>query len=327
MKSKVVIRADGNRQIGMGHFIRCIGIAEILMDDFECVFATTNPTEYQKKEIEKYCSALISLSGNENHWTEFIQYLKGDEIVLLDNYFFTSEYQLQIRSKGCKIVYIDDFNDKYYVCDVLINNIPGFAEDSFKKAPYTKLYLGSDYALLRKAFLNPHWRQVSKIKGTIFMSFGGSDINNLSQKFTEFIKTINPDFIVNLLVGDAFDGDIIFSKFSGVNLYKNIPADKVAELMATAEVCIVPASSLLNEAACIGCNILLGYFTGNQIQPYNHFVESKLAIGSGDYRITDLQLFHLKLKETMSANFLIENQKKVYRYQQTNNLKNIFLNV
>lgn len=324
MRSKVVIRADGNREIGMGHFMRCIGIAEILKENFECNFFTTTPTEYQKVEVEKHCVKLVELPNDEKSQSSFVEYLKGDEIVLMDNYSFTSEFLLQVRNKGCKVVYIDDFNDKFYTCDVLINNIPGFARESFNTAPYTRLCLGTDYALLRKEFLNPHWRQATKIKDTVFMSFGGSDINNLSRKFTQFIKTALPSFTVDLLVGDVYSEDQIFSLFDHVNVYKNIPAEKVAELMASAQVCIVPASSLLNEAACIGSNILLGYFTENQRQPYNYFVANKLAVGLGDYRLADIELFKLKIQETIDADFLIGNQKKIYRGQQIENLKNIF---
>lgn len=327
LKSKVLIRADASPQIGMGHFIRSLGLAEILKEDFSCTFATIQPTDYQKEEILKYCTDLIELPSDEGHFNKFLQYLSGDEIVLMDNYYFTSEYQAEIRRKGCKVVYIDDFNDRHYACDVLINNIPGFEENAFKRESYTRLYLGSDYALLRKEFLKTKWRTIPKKENNIFVSFGGSDQNNLSLKIIEYIKRINLDIDINLLIGDAFRYTTTLANFSGVNVYKNIPASHVAKLMAEAEVCIVPASSLLNEVSSIGSKALIGYFTGNQIQPHNYFAEKQLAVGVGNFLKLEFESFKEKFELTRKSDDIIGNQYKIYQLQQSENLKNIFLSL
>lgn len=97
-------------------------------------------------------SGVYSLPTTGDHFREFLTYLKPTDIVVLDNYYFSSAYQLKIKEIGCKVIFIDDHNDKNYVCDALINNIPGFSPESFAKRDYTKLYLGTDYALLRQEF-------------------------------------------------------------------------------------------------------------------------------------------------------------------------------
>jgi UDP-2,4-diacetamido-2,4,6-trideoxy-beta-L-altropyranose hydrolase len=324
MKRKVVFRADGNFDIGYGHFIRTLGIAGLINKEFECIYATQIPTDYQLKEINKVCGKVIELSKSDSHFTEFIDHLEHGDIVVLDNYFFSSEYQSEIRNRGCKVIYIDDYNDKYYVCDALINNIPGFNPDSFVTSDYTKLYLGTDYALLRKEFFNPELRKIRKEKNTIFVSFGGGDVFNISEKILDFLMKINPAFKINLLIGDAYKFHDNLKRFKSLTTYKNISAGEVALLIAAADICIVPASSLLNEAASIGSKILLGYFTDNQIQPYEYFVSNDLALGVGDYRMVDLELFENKINQLGHADFLIDNQKKIYHYQQADNLKKIF---
>jgi len=162
MKKRVVFRADGDAEIGYGHFIRTLGIAGLINEDFDCIYATQAPTEYQLNEIHKVCNGVIELSKDEKHFDEFLTHLKKEDIVVLDNYFFDFDYQLLIKAKGCKVVYIDDYNDRNYICDALINNIPGFPAESFTRKEYTKLYLGTDYALLRKEFFNPELRQIKE---------------------------------------------------------------------------------------------------------------------------------------------------------------------
>jgi UDP-2,4-diacetamido-2,4,6-trideoxy-beta-L-altropyranose hydrolase len=324
MKKRVVFRADGNLKIGYGHFIRSLGIAGIIKDEFECIFATKKPTTYQITEIKKNCSGFISLVDMDNNKDEFLTYLKQDDIVVLDDYHFTTDYQLQIKQLGCKVVFIDDHNDKNYVCDALINNIPGFLPESFKKKEYTKLYLGTDYALLRKEFLNAKWRKMEKNSNGIFISFGGADTYNISEKIIKYLNAIDSTFEINLLIGDAYNYLEELKGYKNLIIHKNLSAAAVAMIMAKSYICIVPASSLLNEAASVGSKILVGYFADNQIQPYNFFVNNDLAIGLEDYRTLDFELFKIKWDEVVSSDFLIENQYKIYNFQQGNNLKKIF---
>ena len=51
MKKRILFRADANVQIGYGHFVRTLALADMLKDDFECVFYTQEPTEYQRQAV------------------------------------------------------------------------------------------------------------------------------------------------------------------------------------------------------------------------------------------------------------------------------------
>ena len=152
MKPKIIFRADGGPTIGMGHFIRTLALAEMLKDDFYCIYATQSPTYYQINEIEGVCHERIDLPADETHFNVFIDLLKGDEIVVLDNYYFSTEYQRAIKAKGCKLVCIDDMHDKHFVADVIVNHAP-ISSSNYSATAYTKLLLGFNYALLRQDFL------------------------------------------------------------------------------------------------------------------------------------------------------------------------------
>lgn len=120
-KRKIFFRADAGAQIGYGHFIRTLALADMLRDDFDCTFYTQSPSTYQQREADKVCP-LVSLPSDDSKFERFLEYLIGDEIVVLDNYFYTSDYQKQIKDKGCKLVHIDDIHDRHFYADLIINH-------------------------------------------------------------------------------------------------------------------------------------------------------------------------------------------------------------
>ena len=59
MSKKILFRADGNNEIGLGHVYRCLAIAERLNGKFECYFAIRQPSIELKNAIESYATLII----------------------------------------------------------------------------------------------------------------------------------------------------------------------------------------------------------------------------------------------------------------------------
>ena len=187
-KRKICFRADASAEIGYGHFIRTLALADMLKDDFECVFYTQSPTEYQRKEAEKVCE-LVALPADHSRFQLFLDCLKGDEIVVLDNYFYTTDYQMAIKAKGCKLVCIDDMHDKHYVADAVVNH--GFVKEAdFSKDGNTQLYIGPSYALLRSPFLKAD-NTIKRNDNRWVVCFGGSDQNDYTGKAVRQLNKSN----------------------------------------------------------------------------------------------------------------------------------------
>ena len=260
MKKKVYFRADAGQSIGYGHFIRSLALADMLKDDFDCTFFTQTPTEYQKQEAEKVCP-LVALPADDSKFSLFLEQLKGDEIVVLDNYFFTSEYQLRIKQKGCKLVCIDDMHDKHYYADAVINH--GLTDsDLFDVEPYTKLALGLDYALLRKPFLIQ--TNINKKEGHWFVSFGGTDYDNMTAKYVGYLDADSSVKSIAVVIGDAFNYTESLKAFRKIEIKKNLTASQMQQEMARAEYAVLPSSSVCIEAISCHCKIASGYFVDNQ---------------------------------------------------------------
>jgi UDP-2,4-diacetamido-2,4,6-trideoxy-beta-L-altropyranose hydrolase len=263
LKQQIFFRADASAQIGYGHFFRTLALADMLKEDFDCVFYTVDPTPYQIKELQKVCP-YVSLSDTTK-FEDFLSRLSGAETVVLDNYFYTSEYQKQIKDKGCKLVCIDDMHDKHYYADIVINHALGSHIEDYSVEPYTQLSLGLSYSLLRKPFLESNY---NKNRKNILICFGGADIYNLTCRILQILKEELQTYTVDVVVGDSFKSgeelDEIRKNENNVIVHKSISASEMSSLMQNAQIAFLPASSVLWEAIFSGCKVIYGYYVDNQ---------------------------------------------------------------
>lgn len=266
---KIYFRADAGGSIGYGHFIRTLALADMLKDDFECVFYTQTPTDYQQKEVEKVCS-LVALPDDDTKFQMFLDLLKGDEIVVIDNYFYTTDYQRAIKNKGCKLVCIDDPHDIHYVCDVLLSHGNGIPSD-FDIEPYTRLCLGADWAMLRKPFRRPvEWNRLRN--NDIVVNFGGADPFHITEQIVRLLLQLKLSYNIKVILGDkVFLSDDCKAK---VCIMKNLSAEQMAQLFDESAFGIFAASTVCLEGQSRGLPMIVGYYVDNQEKYYNRIKES-----------------------------------------------------
>lgn len=283
-KEKIIFRADGSPSIGMGHFTRTLALAEMLKDDFYLTYATRQPTPHQVSEINRICHKVFPLPEDDSHFDIFLSELKGDEIVVLDNYYFDTAYQRKIKEKGCKLVCIDDMHDKHYVADVVINHAEGIDDSMFSKEDYTQLLTGFRYALLRGPFFQTHNSSEEK-KIDLLIGIGGADPKDITAKIVNEILKLKVDLKIAVLVGNAYQGKINQNEYPNVEVYNNLDATEVANLMGASSLGLFPASSIAIEAIAMRLPFLVGYFVENQKDLYEGILSKKLAIGIGHFNL------------------------------------------
>lgn len=316
---KIYFRADAGPNIGYGHFIRSLALADMLKDDFECIFFTQAPTEYQKQEAAKVCK-LVELPAGDSKFEKFLEYLTGDEIVVLDNYFYDTDYQKNIRTKGSKLICIDDMHHQHYVADAVVNHCID-DPNVFSVEEYTKLCLGLDYALLRKPFLSP-FENIRREKGHWLVSFGGSDINNLTSKFLNELTSVPGVNKITIIIGDGFAYQETLTNSSGIEIVKNLSASEMRELMLKAEYAIVPSSSICIEAISSGCKVLSGYYVDNQYEFYQSLKERRLI-----YPLDNLLDNRTHLPKNADNVDFRDTSNIISGYQIRQNFKNLFSNI
>lgn len=277
-KRLIVFRADAGEQIGYGHFVRTLALADILKEEFECVFVTQTPTDYQKKEVERICP-LIELPSNNSKFSIFREMLSGKELVVLDNYFYSTEYQRKIKNKGCRLVCVDDMHDKHYVADAVINY--GLDERQMLDVePYTKLFVGLDWALIREPFRSSRFMQ-KREKGHIVISFGGVDRSNFTTKISKIIASSSRVRRITAIVGDAFLFEEELGAVDKIKIERNLTAFQLADLFCRVEFAILSSSTICIEALACKCVVFAGWYTENQKGVYQYLLKERRIIGIG----------------------------------------------
>ena len=269
MTRKVILRADGNAQIGLGHFTRTLALAEMLKEKFDCIFYTQNPSEHQIKEMERVCEFWFPLPKDDSHFTIFLEVLKGNEIVVLDNYFFDSSYQQSIKDIGCKLVCVDDIHDKTFFADVVINHAP-INSKLYRTQLYTKLLVGINYSLLRGEFSRSNKRIVKKQFSSVMVCFGGADFYNMTVKTIKSMLNISLIDNINIIIGEKYlhiqELDKLIENKAQISLYQNIDAGEMVSLMQKSDFAIIPGSTVLLEALSQNLPAITGYYAQNQIE-------------------------------------------------------------
>lgn len=306
---KLILRADSSPEIGLGHLYRIISLAHILSDHFECAIATNDISKIPEDDIKKLDLSVMEIytggyslpdkrANNEETPFDMEKMLSGNEIVIIDGYWFGSEYQKKIKKRGCILVCIDDVCDKEYFADLILNHAPGLSNGLYHAQPYTKFALGPDYAILRPAFLKQAQTiRTIKHRESIFICFGGSDFLNLTTSILEVIIDLNYFTNINIVLGSSYVHKMsLIGMVAGndaIRIHENLNEEAMLEMMLLSDLAIVPASSVLYEVMAAGCKTITGYYSQNQKFIYNGFVTNNAAFGCGDFSNLrkDLELF------------------------------------
>lgn len=274
-KHTIIIRCDGSSAIGLGHLVRCLALAQMLQDNYEISFVCLTIPKSIQNDIINSSFRLIKITNE----LDFFPLINEHQIVVLDGYHFTSEFQKKIKNTGATLVCIDDIHNLFYHADLIINHSPIVSEKEYETILNTKFALGIKYALLRTSFLNQ-----AKIKRTeyqtksVVLCFGGADPENLTIKTLEVLFHCNDLNRINVITGSSYQHNDTLNKFvlkdKRIHHYKSISEQRMLQILVESEYAIVPASGVLLEAIATGCKIIYGYYADNQKETSN-FLKKK----------------------------------------------------
>ncbi|KAA6440707.1 UDP-2,4-diacetamido-2,4,6-trideoxy-beta-L-altropyranose hydrolase [Dyadobacter flavalbus] len=284
MKSKLYIRTDGSSSIGLGHLVRCIALAKMLVENFDIHFACKQIPDSIIDEIRHAGFAFMRLQNDE----ALLAVLSPKDLVVVDSYELESDYQLAVKKIGCQLVSIDDLHEKPSFADLILNHTPCVSPNEYDAQPYTQFALGPDYALIRPAFLElARMKKQQTASGSVLICFGGSDSRNLTRTALNVVLTFSQFSKICIVTGAAYSHQeslaAILNEHDNVIHYSNISAEDMAGQMSEAELCIVPASGILTEALTSGAKIISGMYVDNQRFVFENYKKANAFISAEDF--------------------------------------------
>lgn len=272
---KFVFRADADAEIGYGHFMRCLALAEEL--GAQSVFVISNPSESIIKRVKGYGFEIISLkavpgSPEDALETARIARERGSFWVGVDGYKFDSQFQKILKENNLKLFFMDDYGHcGHYYADIVLNQNISADENFYKsREDYTELLLGTDYVLIRQEFKK--YRHLKKdirhIADKILITIGGSDPYNVTSKVMQAFEKLQKNGLkMKVVLGGANPN--IYQICETAKTFKTEmeilkDVSNMPELMDWADMIVTAGGSTCWEVALMGLPGLVIAWADNQ---------------------------------------------------------------
>lgn len=295
MKSILLIRADANAEIGAGHVMRTLGLAQAWQrDGGQALYASAamppplaDRLASEGVHLEKFECQIGS--AEDLGATIAIASTTRANCVVADGYAFDALWQTGVKRAGLPLAVIDDYGHAARYCaDVVLNqNLAADAALYSQREPETQLLLGSNYALLRNEFVAFRNRsiEVPPRARRILVTFGGSDPENLTNEVVRALTAVSGDDLeVRVVVGGSYRylseleealASMPYSQELLVNV-RDMPG-----LMAWADVAVSAAGSTVWELAFMKVPMILIVAAENQREIGRRLADAEAAISLG----------------------------------------------
>lgn len=225
---KIVFRCDSSQDIGLGHVIRCLAVAKELQGNNNVIFA---PMKDATNSFIQNANFEIFLKehdeSEETFLTRISALLKPDVIVIDKKYPYESSFlnHLKQDKSKIKIVMIDNICEGMSAADEIIFPAAHLDKNLLRKylsqEQIDHVKTGPRYVILRDEILSLK-DQVSHNLHTppnIVVTTGGTDPEGVLLKLIPWLKDMNLDVSIMLLVGQAFkfkdELDVLISNLPG----------------------------------------------------------------------------------------------------------------
>jgi UDP-2,4-diacetamido-2,4,6-trideoxy-beta-L-altropyranose hydrolase len=288
----IAFRTDATSQIGTGHFMRCLTLAdELKKQGAQMRFISRN--------LPAHLSDMLGARGIEyvplrmdaaqepsdelphSNWLGTSQaqdaqvtiQALADHVwvwVVVDHYALDVRWENAVRSSAKQLMVIDDLADRNHNCDILLDQ--NFYADmqtrySGKVPVHCQLLLGPRYALLRDEFrtLREQIKPRTGVVSRILVFFGGVDADNYTSQAIEALVAMNSAQHVDVVIGAQHpDREQIQQACTTQGYVCHVQTTRMAELMAEADLAIGAGGTTMWERCCLGLPAISVCVAANQ---------------------------------------------------------------
>ena len=285
-KGRILFRADGSTEMGLGHMVRTGALASMLNHDWDCELYTRCTVPSILAEAKAIFSKLVQLPGSADPISEAAaigSQTNKNDIIVLDGYEFGKEYQQAITINHASLVSVDDIQANYFLADIIINSAGGITPLDYEATAGTQFYLGPRYTMLREAFLKrARSSTVVNANKDILVCLGGADPNNVTLDVVKYIHKLDRFDTLRIVTGGAYQHLESLQAYVSVNelnaiIYHQVDAEELAALMASCSYAVCSPSTVSYEYMTIGGTLFLKQIADNQKHMISFLVKEGYA--------------------------------------------------
>lgn len=326
------IRVDSSYQIGSGHLMRCLTLAEELRTKGANIVFICRELNGNLIDLVESKNFLVYKLSNSNetgrirkqtqHWSwlevdwqkdgfdtkNILSKTKGTvDWLIVDHYSLDIHWERMMRPLVKKIMVIDDLADREHDCDILLdqNYYDDLEMRYLNLVPHNcKKFLGPQFALLRPEFkiakkeLNTRSGKIENI----FVFFGGSDQSNETLKVLRAFEMVNNDNLnVNVVVGKSNPNKEVIEKICLDNpVFKfHCQTNNMAKLMVKSDLAIGAGGSTTWERCYLGLPTIVLIVAQNQSETTQALAEKGIIINLGYAKNVSESDIALKIKDAL----------------------------
>tara|TARA_B100000787_G_scaffold165478_1_gene149421 strand:+ start:4713 stop:5825 length:1113 start_codon:yes stop_codon:yes gene_type:complete len=314
-----VFRTDASLDIGSGHVMRCLTLAdELCKQGASCRFiCRTHAGNFlqliRERGFEAYALPLQTSLGDQSaqqsgvserdiayaswlgaDWQKDAEQTRnaiGDmevDCLIVDHYSIDARWEVAMRPSCNHLMVIDDLADRLHDCDLLLDqDFDEIYRYSDLVPSSCKLLVGPKYVLLRSEYQIARLRKRTNAVKRILVYFGGTDADNLTGAVLSALSKIDLSEIwVDIVIGENYCNIEFLEKLSATRgrtrIHKLRP--HLADLMAEADLAIGAVGITNWERLCVGLpSIVISVADNqNQISKKLHHLGAVNWIGSAD---------------------------------------------
>jgi UDP-2,4-diacetamido-2,4,6-trideoxy-beta-L-altropyranose hydrolase len=297
----LLVRADANAEIGTGHVMRCVALAQAWRDgggDVIFALAAGGADIHERLHSEGFEVRELSGEAGSAEDAAGIRELCGQESVewlVLDGYHFLRGYRDRIQGAAPRLLLVDDHGEfAPYCCDFVLNSNVYASESLYPdRQDQTRFLLGPEYALLRREFLplkreRPH---VPEHANRLLVTLGGADAHNVTRTVLEALQELNDlAFDLTVVLGasnrhrDSVE-QVLSQSSRPYRLLLNVT--NMPELMAASDLAISAGGGTCDEMAFLRVPMFLITIAKNQEQAVEAYRRERAAVAAGWFTVLD----------------------------------------
>jgi len=306
----VYFRVDASLDIGTGHVMRCLTLAEALRQrGVKSAFVSRELSGHiletiasQGYEVYRLRAPALTAAGGSLYarWlgvsvaedaVETLHILREKPIdwIITDHYALDTEWEQAARTvTRARLMVIDDLANRHHDCALLLDqNLHANLKTRYRPwvAAETRLLLGPSFALVRPAF--EHQRQKMRLRSgevkSILIFMGGTDPENHTARVLEALRILGrTDIQVNVVLGGTNPHiTALQAHWTASFIRWHVQTSAMPQLMADSDLAIGGGGTASWERCCLGLPTIILSIAENQESIAAELDHQQLAVYAG----------------------------------------------